>query len=795
MELIQNLQLNLMLVLSGICGALAIFVNIIRTLSVQRKRSIVHIELGAMLLLLSDRAAYIFRGDVSRLGYIMVRISNFIAFLMILFLLFGYNMYLKELYSSEGNMDELPVQFLISDVLAGAGMILLIISQFTGLYYTFDEANRYVRSPGFVMCYMIPIMVFILDLSVVVRFRNRLSRLLSISVILFSVVPVAASVIQLFAYGLSLINISVALMAILLYALAMMDISERAERVNQMRFDLMEEERNNMELIFEQTAEALANAIDAKDTYTHGHSARVAEYSEKIAREAGWDEDTCREVYYAALLHDVGKIGVPNEIINKKGKLTEEEYAVIKTHPVIGNQILSSISRSPYLSIGAHYHHERYDGRGYPERLKGEDIPALARIIAVADAYDAMTSKRSYRTPIPQQKVREELVKNIGTQFDPEFAKIMVKLLDRDTGYDMQEKEEVRELAGRAHLSCREYRTDISEGIEITRNITGIHMRVKMAEGYRDETYVPTLIIFDSLDARVHFQEHKQKELFYCEYATVRFDGTVECIGARKIESNIEWKDERASGLLDEYKGGVEFDVAAVRVKDHIKLTISCRYYTFDITIALEDSSRFSYIALTGEYCDISNVTVQKDPSEVGDDHIERIAEEISFLDGPEGDIPNVQINGWRTESSEGILIKPEMKLTFHSKSLPTARLVWHCPYVSIYTSRDGTMTADDYREFVLVRLDGENWESDQAVNTIEVNMGDEFGNWDNWKKLNKEGFNYEVNVTRKGSRIIVRSDNGGIAITSTSDMNREAENVYLALTGDLVAITDIHIE
>ena len=115
----------------------------------------------------------------------------------------------------------------------------------------------------------------------------------------------------------------------------------------------------------------------------------------------------------------------------------DEEFAIIKQHPVLGGEILSKILISPSLSVGAKYHHERYDGKGYPEGLKGEDIPQIARIIAVADAYDAMTSKRSYRDMIPQMYVREELVKGTGTQFDPNYAKIMLHLLDKDEEYKM----------------------------------------------------------------------------------------------------------------------------------------------------------------------------------------------------------------------------------------------------------------------------------------------------------------------------------------------------------------------
>lgn len=795
MEIAGNLQLNIMLILCGICGIIAIFVNIIRALSPKRKRAIICMELGAMLLLISDRYAYIYRGDVSSMGFWMVRITNFTCFIMILLILLGFNLYMKDLYMTEAGFTEVLPRFYIIEIMIAVGILLVVISQFTGLYYTFDETNHYVRSPGFILCYAIPITILLIDLSMTLQFYNKLSPLLAVSIVLFTAFSLLASVIQLFAYGISVTNIMIALMVIILFGLALTDMNMRVEKINQMRFELMEEERNNLELVFEQTAEALASAIDAKDTYTHGHSARVAEYSEMIAREAGWDEETCREVYYAALLHDVGKIGIPNDIINKKGKLTEEEYDVIKAHPVIGNQILSSISRSPYLSIGAHYHHERYDGRGYPDRLKGEDVPALARIIAVADAYDAMTSKRSYRDPIPQQKVREELVKGLGTQFDPDFAKIMIRLIDRDINYEMKEREEIKELAGRTHLACREYRSNISEGIVITPNTVRIRMRARMADGYADGTYVPTLIIFDSLDARVHFSEQKQKELLYYEYAAIRFDGLIECPGCRNVRSSIKWNDGKERILIDEYREGISFDIEAVKVKDHLKFIISCRYFTMDIIIALPDSCRFAYIGLTGENCDMTGVTIERDEAPVADDHIERIAPEISFIDGPSGDIPNVQVNGWRTESSEPIPVKSEMKVTFHSVSLPTARLVWHCPYMSIYTSSDGTVTADDYREFVLIRFDGENWESDEkANNSITVNFKDDFGTWDTWKKRNKEGIDYEIYVKRDGNRITVNSDNGGIAIFTTTDLNMDVDNVYLSLTGDQVAITNIHI-
>ena len=140
------------------------------------------------------------------------------------------------------------------------------------------------------------------------------------------------------------------------------------------------------------------------------------------------------------MLHDIGKIGIPDSIITKNSSLSDKEYFVTRKHPEIGAEILSTISEIPDLAVGARYHHERYDGTGYPDGLVGDAIPEEARIIAVADAYDAMASKRSYRDVLPQKVVYEEIKKGKGTQFDPVFADIMLALMEDDVAYDMREK-------------------------------------------------------------------------------------------------------------------------------------------------------------------------------------------------------------------------------------------------------------------------------------------------------------------------------------------------------------------
>ena len=158
-----------------------------------------------------------------------------------------------------------------------------------------------------------------------------------------------------------------------------------------------------------------------------------------IATKMGLSGEELDNAYYYGLLHDIGKIAVPNEIINSPSKLTEDEYSQIKVHPGVGNDILGEIKSRPDLAIGARYHHERYDGTGYPDGKKGEEIPLLARIIAVADSYDAMTSNRSYRNYLSQDKVRKELEDNKGTQFDPEIVDYMIQIIDEDKEYTLHE--------------------------------------------------------------------------------------------------------------------------------------------------------------------------------------------------------------------------------------------------------------------------------------------------------------------------------------------------------------------
>jgi len=184
----------------------------------------------------------------------------------------------------------------------------------------------------------------------------------------------------------------------------------------------------DMQGMFLGTLHALTSAIDAKDSYTRGHSERVALMSRMLAEQAGVDEATCERIYIAGLVHDVGKIGVPEAVLCKPGRLTDEEFELIKMHPEIGARILQDIRQMQDLIPGVLYHHEKWDGRGYPHHLAGEQIPLFGRVICLADSFDAMSSNRTYRKSLSHDDVLEEIARCGGTQFDPELAKVFVSL-------------------------------------------------------------------------------------------------------------------------------------------------------------------------------------------------------------------------------------------------------------------------------------------------------------------------------------------------------------------------------
>ena len=208
-----------------------------------------------------------------------------------------------------------------------------------------------------------------------------------------------------------------------------MKVSMGYYKTNEMEI-LLEQQQRDKNLITE-IVEAFAKIIDLKDRYTNGHSTRVAEYTAMLARELGYNDEEVQKYYDIALMHDIGKIGVPDEVLNKPGKLTDEEYEKFKSHTTRGYNALQEISLMPELAIGAAYHHERPDGKGYPKGLKGDEIPRVAQIVSVADTFDAMYSDRPYRKRMDFDKVVETIKDVAGTQLAADVVDAFLRLVDK----------------------------------------------------------------------------------------------------------------------------------------------------------------------------------------------------------------------------------------------------------------------------------------------------------------------------------------------------------------------------
>lgn len=194
-------------------------------------------------------------------------------------------------------------------------------------------------------------------------------------------------------------------------------------------YEIQRKQKEHDEIMIEQTMKLIINMIETKDTSTKGHSIRVAQYSQMIAEKLGFSEEACKNIYYIGLLHDCGKVHIPDSILKNPGKLTAEEYEIMKKHTEYGAEVLKDFTSIRGISVGAKYHHERYDGKGYPSSLKGEEIPLIARIIGVADSFDAMNSKRCYRDKLPKDYILNELEANKDKQFDSKIVDCMLELI------------------------------------------------------------------------------------------------------------------------------------------------------------------------------------------------------------------------------------------------------------------------------------------------------------------------------------------------------------------------------
>ncbi len=646
---------------------------------------------------------------------------------------------------------------------------LCIVNRFTGWLY-WIEADSYFRGDLFFLQGLIAYIYLFLTIAGLIAGCFNKKKRKAAAIGLFSMLPGSVFIVLQILYGGSFLLAGITICAALMYIDICLD-KQKTEEIVEMKE------------MFVQVTETLASAIDAKDEYTHGHSIRVAQYSRQIAEMAGLPEEDCEKVYFSALLHDVGKIGIPDWILNKKEKLTDEEFRVIKQHPVLGREILAHIRKLPYLTLGTKYHHERYDGQGYPEGLKATDIPLYARIISVADAYDAMTSSRSYRNPLPQNIVREEIQKGSGRQFDSEFASIMLQIIDEDKFYKKKQNENLNELycVGSCNNS---YPGILLDNFELTVRM----ISEKLKKGAQN---LPVFVLFDAVDSHVHIEEQEKTFYSYTEYFSVCVDGKYKAPNARQVEVQVKQLRER----IDDTNEQLHVVVTGIKLRDHIFLRINDSYTEIEATIVVPDSSRFAFIGITGQRCYIRDITEERSGEPYPEESLKRIADEINYFDRPDGDVPNIKVESWRTASTDGIPVNRSLGISFHMQCLPFARLIWHCPFIVLFESDDGKIYGKNYREFSFIRLDGESWqEGPYSKNSFTITKTEEFKNWNHWKMGNKKGRDINLYIKREDNKILFHSECGGLILDNVTTISNEYKNLYVALTGDQVVLEAIKI-
>lgn len=332
--------------------------------------------------------------------------------------------------------------YIINLTVIGIYFVALIFNGFFGFFFNFDDGT-YTHGAAYFFVNAIAILFVLEGLVLVIVGRKHFKLGQRLSTFLFVVIFLASFLLQITLFPNVLLSDFGTSLGLLISFFSLetpdyLNLMATLEELNELKGSLeiqvqnrtkeLDDEKEAYEELTLETLSSLARVIDAKDHYTIGHSFRVAAYAKGMAKRLGFSYNEAEQLYFAGLIHDVGKIGISESIIAKPGKLTDQEFEIIKSHPALGGNILKGIKQFKVFEKVARNHHERYDGTGYPDKLKGEDIPYEARIVTVCDTFDAMTSDRSYRKALTDEKAIQELIDCSGTQFDPELVKVFIEI-------------------------------------------------------------------------------------------------------------------------------------------------------------------------------------------------------------------------------------------------------------------------------------------------------------------------------------------------------------------------------
>ncbi len=734
-----------MLFLCAACAAMAAMLFITKFLPGKRRWILISIEVVATLLLFFDRLAYIYSGRQGSVGYVMVRLSNFMVFFITGGIVFIFNQYLIDLLTREAKLDLIPRRLTFVSIASVIEMLLVILNLFLGFYYDFDATNRYFRGRAFILCYVVPVVCPVVQFSAIHNYRRSLSRFIYVAVFLYIFVPILMGIIQIFFYGLSLVNMAMVLVSIFLYFFTYLDINAEAEKAHNLEIHLLKTEQQSMKKLFGETAKSFVNALEKQTGKLVGHSESRAQIARKIALLAGKREEECDKIYYAALLLDAGA------------------------------DSLFYIHAYPFLSATARHVDDRYDE-------KGRNIPEFARILSVAREYESMVEDSC----VPRFIVRERFIREAGFKYDPVFSQIAVRMLDSeakggaDSGNVMKVPDELVSL---------QYRESVTVGIPVLPAEKEISFRSVPVQDDKPFSS-PSLILFDSFDAQVHNDSGAIDNFRYLEYGEIWFDARFISTLAKNMEvRNVTEIKGNPSGKTSLYS------LACSRFEDHLLLRVRGESKKFEVIVALPSASKSAFIALTGENACLTDIRIVETGLHADKDSIPRIAEKIDYTDRIESDVPNIQVDGPLAAFTAGIEVKDKMALLFHAQSLPEANLVWHCPYIVLYSSDDKKIHGKNYHEYALIKLDGEdNGSNSFAENNFLMKKTEGFKGWSDWENQNKAGYECQIEFFREKNTVTLKTHNKGIAIKNVTKLLDGAKEIYVALTGDQCALTDIRV-
>ena len=404
------------------------------------KHYFVMIIISTIMLIIGDSCDWIFSGKAGTIYHYIMWFGLELFYLFSGFLLNSLINYLKCIIEKRGTVS--PIFSYIGKGIIVYYVLFCLATIFTKSVFYIDEFNVYKRGSLFLVS-QIPVALYSLIILMVIIYRKSLIAKERIFFIMLTLSPAVGEILQVIKPGIAFLMPTMTIG--LLFLFIFVQTNKEFDESEMLKAEL-EEEKNELNLEIEkknkmimQDMHALTKLSEIRRGSSLGHSIRVGNYTREIAYRLGLDEDFQIGAYYAGKLHDIGMITVSENLENKQGKLTDEEYEKVKLHTIAGYFLVKEMTEYPLLIDTVRWHHEKYDGSGYPNGLKGENIPLVARIVAVANAYDAMTSNRPYRKKMTQKQVIDQLESNSGTQFDPKIVDIMLEMINEDTGYEMQE--------------------------------------------------------------------------------------------------------------------------------------------------------------------------------------------------------------------------------------------------------------------------------------------------------------------------------------------------------------------